>query len=64
MTVKIGNREIKGLSRNYSGGQELLALIGSSGRLEIALREGSASQYLSAHIGDEVSLQIQGGNRQ
>jgi len=74
MTVKIGNREIKGLSRNYSGGQELLALIGSSGRLEIALREGSASQYLGAHIGDEVSLyealyneglkHIQGGNRQ
>lgn len=74
LTVNIGNREIKGLSRNYSEGQGLLALIGSTGRLEIALREGSAVQFLGVHIGDEVSihevslhevsLQIQGGNGQ
>jgi S-adenosylmethionine hydrolase len=55
ITVTIGKREIKGLSRNYSEKPGLIALIGSTGRLKIAQNKGNAAQYLNAHIGDKVS---------
>jgi S-adenosyl-L-methionine hydrolase (adenosine-forming) len=63
MIVHIRNRKIKGLSRNYSEAQGLLALFDSTGRLEIALSKGDARQFLGANIGDKVSIQAQGENR-
>jgi S-adenosylmethionine hydrolase len=37
---------------------EILALFGSSGRLEIAVREGSASRQLGLVRGDPVSARV------
>jgi len=56
VAVQTGNRTIAGLSRTYGDGEELLALIGSDDRLEIAVRKGNAEGYLNAHIGDEVRV--------
>jgi hypothetical protein len=56
VTTEIKNEVICGLSRTYAEGNGLLALIGSSGYLEIALKGGSASSLLDAKVGDEVRL--------
>jgi len=63
ITVEVGGRLIKGLSRTYAEGQGLLALIGSSDYLEISLREGSASAYLNAGVGDEVKITTHKGGK-
>ena len=54
--IEVKGREIQGVSRSYADVEEgeLLALIGSSGRLELSVREGSAAQKLQAKVGDEV----------
>ena len=56
ITVEIGNQIITGLSNTYGSGEGLLALIGSSGYLEISLKEGNASSFLKAEIGNEVKI--------
>ena len=56
LTVTAGGKTIRGLSRTYGAGRGLLALIGSSGRLEIALRDGSAAALLHAGTGDEIGV--------
>ena len=45
-TVRIGGREIRGLQTAYQREDELLAIIGSSGYLEIAAANGSAANVL------------------
>jgi S-adenosylmethionine hydrolase len=57
--IEVGNHLIPGLSRTFAEGQGLLALIGGSDYLEIALRGGSASTFLDAEIGCEVRLRQQ-----
>ncbi len=54
--VYIAGCRIDGISHNYLGSGELLAILGSSGYLEISLRNGSAARYLEALVGDEVSV--------
>jgi S-adenosylmethionine hydrolase len=54
ISVGAGREVIRGLSRTYSSGRGLLALIGSSGRLEISLRDGNAADYLHVQVGDEI----------
>lgn len=58
ITVKIIDQRIAGLSRTYAEGQPgtLLALIGSSNRLELAVCNGNAAQTLGAGIGDTVKI--------
>jgi len=56
LTIKLRGRLIRGISRTYAQGEELLALIGSSGYLEVSLREGSARELLRAEVGDEVTI--------
>lgn len=56
LVVTICDKTIIGLSSTYARGAKLLALIGSSGYLEIALREGSAAVYLEAKIGNKVAV--------
>jgi S-adenosylmethionine hydrolase len=56
VTVEIKNEIILGLSLTYAQGNGLLALIDSSGYLEIALKGGSAKSLLDAQVGDEVRL--------
>jgi S-adenosylmethionine hydrolase len=56
ISVEIGSHVINGLVRTYAEGKDLMALIGSSDHLEIALKDGSASVFLGAKIGDEVKV--------
>ena len=56
ITIEVGNQLISGLSRTYAEGKGLLALIGSSGYLEISLKGGSACACLNAEIGNEVKI--------
>jgi S-adenosylmethionine hydrolase len=63
ITVEVGGRLIKGLSRTYAEGQGLLSLTGSSDYLEISLKEGNASAYLNAKVGDEVKITTHKGGK-
>lgn len=54
--IEISGHKITALSQSYEQSQGLLAIIGSSGRLEIAVRCGNAAELLSAKTGDELLL--------
>ena len=56
ITVEISNQHIHGLSHFYSQTNGLAALIGSSGYLEIALKNGNAAAFLNTSVGDEIKL--------
>jgi S-adenosylmethionine hydrolase len=56
MTIGVSNQIIYGLSGTYGTGEGLMALIGSSGYLEISLKEGDASNFLKAEVGAEVKI--------
>ncbi len=56
VSIEVGNQFIPELSRTYAEGSGLLALIGSSGYLEVSLKEGSAGAYLNARVDDEVKV--------
>lgn len=56
ITIKVGNQLISELSRTYAEGKGLLALIGSSGYLEIALKGGSACALVDAEVGNEIRI--------
>jgi len=56
ITIEVGNHLIAGLSRTYAQGRGLLALIGSSGYLEVSLKGGSACALLNAEVGNEVKM--------
>ncbi len=56
--LTIGGRTLEGIQGTYAEVQagEVVALFGSSGYLEIAMRNGSAARLLQAQVGDEVVL--------
>ena len=54
--ICVGAARIDGISRTYSESRGLAALIGSSGYLEISLRNGSAAGQIDVLVGDEVSV--------
>jgi len=58
--VRVAGREIVGLQRAYAAVApgEVVALVGSTGHLEIAVREGSGARRLGVQSGDEVTLYI------
>jgi S-adenosylmethionine hydrolase len=58
--IEVGQSNIDGLSPNYESvkPQHLLAIIGSSGHLEIAVSGGSARKYLGVAEGDGVRLTV------
>jgi len=58
ITIEVGNQLISGLSRTYGEGKGLLALIGSSGYLEVSLKGGDASAFLAAEIGNEIKIRV------
>lgn len=57
-TVKARGRSVGTLKRTYRdvAPGKPLALIGSSGLLEIAVRDGSAAEKLKIKVGDEVTI--------
>lgn len=54
--LEIAGRRIRGLSRSYAGSNGLLAITGSHGYVEIAVRDGSAAQQLGAKVGARVKV--------
>jgi hypothetical protein len=56
LEVSIGNRRISGPSRSYASATGLLAIVGSHGFLEIAIRNGSAAESLDAGVGTPVTV--------
>ncbi len=54
--LKVGQWQIACLGRTYCEAEGLTALIGSSGYLEIALKNGSAAGLLGINIGGRVTL--------
>jgi hypothetical protein len=56
ITIEVGGQLISGLCRTYAEGRGLLALIGSDGYLEIAIKDGIASAFLNAEVGNEVRI--------
>ena len=60
IVVSIKRRIIRGLSKSYSAKKpgELLAIVGSSGYLEVAANEGFAEKQLGSQRGDSVTLSL------
>jgi S-adenosylmethionine hydrolase len=59
--VRVKGRDLGRLRRTYwdvAPGKPL-ALIGSSGLLEVAVRDGSAAQDLGVRVGDQVSVEVE-----
>jgi S-adenosylmethionine hydrolase len=58
--IRVGNQMIKGIHQTYgnAGPNELLALIGSSGFLEIAVNLGRASEQVSISSGGHTGMEI------
>jgi S-adenosylmethionine hydrolase len=56
--VRVKRQSIRGIARTYADQPEghLLALIGSSGYLEVAVNQGSAAALLGCDKGDSVTL--------
>ena len=54
--IEVAGHIIDGVSESYAEADELLAIIGSSGNLEVSLKNGSAARLIQAKIGSEVSI--------
>jgi len=63
LRVRIGNRTVEGLSRTYADAAagEPLAMIGSFGHLEIAVRLDNAAKVLDVNIGAPVQVAAKAG---
>lgn len=56
VTVEIGGHHIQGLARAYAEGRGLVALVGSSGYVEVALPGGSAARFTG--LGLDASVRV------
>ena len=56
VTVAVGKHRIKGITQFYAESKGLAAIIGSSGYLEISLKDGNAAEFLGAKVGHEVKV--------
>jgi S-adenosylmethionine hydrolase len=54
--VEVAGHRIQGISDYYAQNEGVLAILGSSGYLEVSLRDGSACDFLGAMVGDEVNV--------
>ena len=58
--IKVAKERMYGLKKGYSFGKrgETMALLGSSGFLEVCVREGDAREKLKVKKGDPVRVEI------
>ncbi len=56
VSIEIGGHTIKETVKTYAEGTGLMSLFGSSGYLEIAVRDGNAARSIRAAAGDEVKV--------
>jgi len=54
--IEVAGQLIQGITRYYEQESRLMAIFGSSGYMEISLRDGSARDFLAAEVGDEVKV--------
>jgi S-adenosylmethionine hydrolase len=54
--IEVMGRCIQGISDYYAQKEGVMAVVGSSGYLEISLRDGSACDFLGAIVGDEIKV--------
>jgi S-adenosylmethionine hydrolase len=54
--IQVGGRCVQGMSDYYAQGEGIMAVVGSSGYLEISLRDGSACDFLDVGLGDEIRV--------
>ncbi|TAK27569.1 MAG: S-adenosyl-l-methionine hydroxide adenosyltransferase [Chloroflexota bacterium] len=54
--VEVCGHTIAKISRSYAEGRDLVALLGSSGRLEVAWRNGNAAERLGVGVGAPVMV--------
>ena len=61
--VEVAGHSVASVRRTYAEVEAgmPLALVGSNGHLEIAVRDGSAAEALGLHLGDEVLVRLTGG---
>jgi S-adenosylmethionine hydrolase len=55
-TVAVGKQHIDSISQFYAEKEGLAAIIGSSGYLEISLKNGNAAASLNVRVGDKIKL--------
>lgn len=60
-SIQVAGHQIDSLSPSYEQGRGLLALLGSSGHLEIASKGGSAARLLGSKPGDELRITRRAG---
>ena len=56
VTVEVAGHCIQGISDYYSQNEGVMAIVGSSGYLEVSLRDGSACDFLGMVVGDEIKV--------
>lgn len=56
VVIEVGGQRIQGISDYYAQKEGVMAVVGSSGYLEISLRDGSARDFLGIGEGDEVRV--------
>jgi S-adenosylmethionine hydrolase len=54
--VEVAGHCIQGISDYYAQNEGVMAILGSSGYLEVSLREGSACEFLGTIVGDEIKV--------
>ena len=54
--IEVGGDRIQGISSYYAQNEGLMAILGSSGYLEISLGNGSACNFLGMGVGDEIRV--------
>ena len=56
VTIDVAGHCIQGISNYYAQGEGVMAIVGSSGYLEVSLRDGSACDFLGTVVGDEIKV--------
>jgi S-adenosylmethionine hydrolase len=54
--IEVAGYCIRGISDYYAQNREVMAIVGSSGYLEVSLGEGSACDFLGAAVGDNIKM--------
>jgi len=54
--IEVAGHRIQGISDYYAQNEGILAILGSSGYLEVSLRDGSAYDFLGTVVGDEIKV--------
>jgi S-adenosylmethionine hydrolase len=56
IVIEVAGYCIQGISDYYAQNKGIMAIVGSSGYLEVSLRDGSACDFLGVTVGDEIKV--------